>query len=205
MDSTEIPSLDSLIKKAGFVNGMFYDFENGRPVSIGMGGYGALCHNTYEYTDSVTLVSDYCKYGETSSTYYLYYHSNGLVQYKVCCSGGSILEDEVIDSLEEADNIQEMNDTTFYIYDERWRIHKIRNQDKKEDDPVAQALNKNIESDYQFHQCYINEDVFERYIDKTIKFRPRLILVEIYRNAVFVFKYDDKIKKYFHVTDILLE
>ena len=122
----------------------------------------------------------------------------GLVNYIACCkvedfNGRLTGKRKVI-----------FTDTTYYIYDKEKRILGYKKERKQ---PKYIPVFNNLKRLYFYSQVqsYINKVEFENYIDSLIGYRPKLILFEIYRNAVLPFQYDNDKMKYFEMADIHLE
>jgi hypothetical protein len=207
------------------MNGQFFQLdENGKIAMNGSEGYGALCQREYKHDRAFTLGIESCKYDVTSSAIKIFYYKNGLPRYKVCCKTDSsnvetydstIVADSLpayetdtlpIYSEEESpylffkknDQPWHYTDTTWFIYDAKWRIKGIKTKWTGFTDIFGK---KESFAD----QWYINNTRFEIFIDKKIGYRPKHLLLEIYRNAVFSFRYDERRKKYFYNGDIELE
>jgi hypothetical protein len=205
-DQRTLPALNELIKKAHYVNGRYYSFENNLLESEGGEGYGNMCYDIYTYTydsttgkiSSATTVME-CKFGSLTREKRIYYDTIGRVQYKVMEPEYTAENDTLIESTSKA-----TYDTTYYEYDVKgllkgWKAHKT--------DTLSSLFNTNLpeNTNITYHQCYVNKQKFEQFIDKQIGYRPTFVLFEIYKNAVFVFRYDPRKKKYYQNPDIHLE
>jgi hypothetical protein len=196
------PKLNMLLDSSDFMNGNFYELgDDGRIAMSGMEGHGALCQETYEHDSLFTYASMTCKFGETSTTRKIFYYSNGLPKYSVCCSTDSfnysIEEDSAVI---QKDTSEDFKDTTWNIYNSKWQVTGTRTKEGIK--PIFTFGYAKYEPQETY---YINKTQFETFIDKKIGYRPALLLFEIYRNAVIAFKYDAKAKKYYEGGEISLE
>lgn len=202
-DSTQIPPLDSLIENALFINGSFWSFDDNRITMSGMEGYGTLCYREYQQTEHYTSAIQFCKHSTIVDERRIYYHPNGLPNYKVCCNSKEIeeeLENDTIAGLPEGS----FSDTTFYIYDAMWKLVglvKMDNGEMTKSLPFSYSPNKRNEG----YQVYLNKQKLETFVDAKIGARPELILIEIYRLAVLSFHYSKAQNQYIYTYEVDLE
>ena len=203
-DTISLPPLDSLIENSVFINGSFWNYEDGFLSDAGMEGYGTLCTNGYTREEEFTLVENGCKQSAEISNHLIYYYSNGLPNYSVCCESINIEEEELETDTVELNQEEIYTDTTFYQYNADWKFREIwpSSDDYRNQSITIDSYNGNLTKGYQ---VYINKVEFGDYLDRTIGFRPRLILIEIYRFAVLSFTYSEKDKKYIYTYTIELE
>jgi hypothetical protein len=194
-------SLQELLDSSDFMNGSYYELnEDGKIANAGMEGKGALCREEYQHDSLYTLAVEDCKYGEASTTRKIFYHSNGLPKCAVCCEVDSFKDVNDEDSIVQPAQPGDYHDTTWYIYNARWQVVATRTRDGIKN-IFQPATGRSEPGD----RLYINKTLFENFIDKKIGYRPKMILFAIYRNAVLVFKYDAKTKKYFEAGEISIE
>jgi hypothetical protein len=198
------PSLQFLIDSSDFVNGTFYEFdESGKISTAGMEGYGSLCATEYQHEKKYTLADQYCKQNAITTGSKIFYWPNGLVKYSVCCKNDTLDHDRFAgDSIvTELKSLPDYSDTTRYVYNSKWQITGTVSKHKPSTS-IFQLVSGYASGEYQ---SFINKTAFESFVDKKIGYRPRLVLFEIYRHAVFTFQYDEKTKKYVRYEEISLE
>ena len=201
-DSSNIPRLDSLILEAeeggNYVNASFYSFENNRIEQAGMAGMGALCYSNYTFYKGYSIADESCKYANKGTQKKIVYFPNGRVNYTVCCKI-SDLENRIIGRRKDV-----FKDTTYYSYNSKRKVLGYKN--KKQLAKFTPIFSKMVRQHTDIIiQTFINQTTFESYIDQMIGYRPKLLLFEIYQNAVLPFHYDSKQKKYIEMLDIHLE
>lgn len=208
-DST-LPKLDELIEKALFINGSFWSFDEGVLVANGNHGYGTLCYTEYEYFDSIAILSSYCRSSNFVELKKMHFFENGFINYIVCCGVDSTDYEDYQDNETEVMNYEyeklaEFRDTIFVIYDHNWKI--LGTKSKTESFIFSDLHNNKLNHKDYFpfdgkSQMYINEQLFENWVDENLKFRPKVIFVEITKNEVFVFIYNAEKNKYYHNLNI---
>lgn len=202
--TAQIPILDSLISQALFINGYFWDYENDTLSGAGMEGYGTLCTSYYENEKGYTLVETMCKRETTVEYRKIHYHDNGLPSYWVCCEW--VNDDEY----DEYDNnplppayYVVYSDTTYLIYDSEWRYLGLKERNHAD---FKAVFNEEPAKHYSpFYQAYLDKVPMERYMETHIGFKPKRILIEIYRKAALMFIFDVSIEKYVQLETIVLE
>lgn len=192
----------------GYVNGMGWYFKNNRATYIGGIGYGAICWEEYtmdtldnreDKVDEVfSRVLSTCKYGEDDFLSKLFFNSDDLPLYEV------YVEEEVKENRYGAEDYK---DTTYFIYDDLMRFKGYI--EKGDTINIIEKLAEPIKgTEYGWWKddfIYINKKPFKAVIDKSLGCKPKLILMEIYKNAVFVFKYSEKLDRYIDIGQISLE
>lgn len=210
-DSTD-DSRDSIMSKAYVVNSDFWSFENNRLLSNGKSGYGTLCRAELEDNDMGRLSVTKCDYDISQSANQIVYYPNGLPAYSVCCQIRHLAFDEssqfAIHKGDSIDYIEDhSSDTTFFLYDENWLFQGMRQglqTDYFEIPTVSQSVGdenmEDVEKGY-----FINNEPFEKFVDRHIGYRPRLLLIEFYRLGVCSFTYDVASGMYFQGRTYCLE
>lgn len=182
--------LQLLIDSAWFVNGGFWYLENDELSSVGLEGYGSLCESDVITKQGFKEYHTYCKGEDSIGIRKVFYHENGLVNYMVCCDKEYMGDDESLD-----ENPNSFLDTTWNVYDEDWRI--VSFVESKDTVTALRVLEDSRKHDFsENYSLFVNQEPFEDFIDQNIGFRPKTILFEIYRNAVFVFRYNPEHKRY---------
>jgi len=204
------PSLEELIENALFINGSFWTFDEGVLISNGSQGYGTLCYSDYDYQDSIAIVSSYCRSSNFVELRKIHFFENGFINFIVCCGLDSVEYEEYYENETEVMNYEieqlvEFQDTIFILYDHNWKI--LGSKSKTESFTISDLhKNKlNHKDNYPFEdksQMYINEELFENWVDENLKFRPKVILIEITLNEVFVFIYNEEKNKYYQYNNI---
>ena len=197
-DGSNPPSLDSLLlDTVNYVNAGFYSFLNNKIEQQGMNGMGALCYSEYTFHKGYSIAKEACKYQTSTSKKKIVYYPNGLVHYKTCCEVSDV-------ESKAAPASDKYNDTTYYVYDNQKKVTGYKKHKRQSTiTPIFSHLKR---QHFETHlDVYINKIPFEQFIDQTIGYRPKLILFEIYSNAVLPFQYDSKTRKYIEMEDIHLE
>lgn len=199
-DSSQLPSLDSLMAMADdYLVGTEYDFD-GDKISARIEG-----HSITEYTvhKGFAISRTAERQMEQTSEALINYLPDGRVHAIICCQwledGGKIRCGAGV-----------FRDTTYYRYDGQKRVtgyQIIRGHHPAKANPafipIFKALKRQHDAPYQ--QAYIGKVPFESFVDRLIGYRPKLLLLEIYKNAVLPFQYDSKRKRYVECADIHLE
>ena len=203
-DSTRIPPLDSLIaSSADFIVSSEYDVEGNKIRSRLVESFSLTDYTFYK---GYAVTSNTERQIEGSTEAKINYLPDGRVGTIVCCkwldADGSLSK--------EGRKLGVFRDTTFYMYDRQNRVTGYERTDgyapkkrKAPFMPIFKNLKRMHESRYT--QAYVGNIPFEQYIDHLIGYRPRLLLLEIYRNAVLPFQYDSRQRKYIECADIHLE
>jgi hypothetical protein len=195
-DNSRILPLDSLILSSeSYINGYYYSFANGKITQVGMDGMGALCHWSYSFRKNHSIATEWCKYQKGYREKKVVYFPNGLVNYETCCRTIDTDEKVIPNSFQ---------DTTYYSYDSVGRVVGYKKKKLKNNiTPIfSQLVPKHVKT---YNQSYVNKTEFEKYFRQLLRYQPKIILFEIYRNAVVVFQFDPKRKKYIEMEDIQLE
>ena len=199
-DNSRVPSLDSLILETAdnYANASYYSFKNNRIEEAGMTGMGALCGSDYTFYKGYSIAEEGCKYGNETRQKKVVYFPNGRVNYTVCCKTLD-LDNKVVEKKKDV-----FKDTTYYIYNTTGLVigFKTKKLQAKVIPVFSNLLQQHSES---YVETFINSTPFEQYIDQLIAYRPKLLLFEIYKNAVLPFKYDSISKRYVEMKDIHLE
>lgn len=199
-DSSDIPLLDSLIPYTdnNYVQATYYSFNNNNIDQAGMSGMGALCYSMYAFYNGYSIATESCKYANENNQKKVVYFKNRLVNYIVCCKRADG-EDDTTGRGKDA-----FKDTTYYIYNNRRTV--VGYKSKKQQTGFTSIFSNMAQKHSAIKsKTFINKTPFEQYIDQMIGYRPRLLLFEIYQNAVLPFQYDSKQKRYIEMLDIHLE
>lgn len=200
----QYPVLDSVIANAMFINGYYWNYNGDTLSAAGMEGYGTLCMSFYENVDDYVQVETMCKRESTVEFRKIYYHENGLPKYSVCCEwwdDDEYLEEDYIPN--PVSDYVLFGDTIHYIYDGNWKYMGTKAGANSELLPV---FGEDLPKYYgPFYQIYVAKAPMENYIQSRLGFKPKRILIEIYRKAALMFLYDSKIEKYVQVETIVLE
>lgn len=220
LDSTFKYNFDSLTTNMRFLNGESYEFSNGKLVSYGGGGYGSFDGmEITRFSDTISIVATSCvgHCGDQPVNYSKnIFNKKGQLLYSISYptpnENKEMNEDEM--SLQDYEKLLYSNvtsenipDTLHYRYDNKGLLLNTSKENSiKNISEVKQLFtNSNDLATSKFHQCYIGKIKMEEFILKKLGFTPDLILLEIYRHAVFSFTLNRSDNKYYGTTDIILE
>lgn len=182
-------------------NGVDWTFKKDRATYIG--GHrigGGSCWSNFEIDSLFSLVEYYCQGNRYTEYYHLYFDAQGLPIYSICCV-------EKYDENEELEVSENLNDTTFFLYDDRLLFYGIvNNMDtvKVIEDIISQGVN-HFTSDLELYQLYIDDNNFEKVIENKLGCKPRVIFMEVNKNVVLTFKYSETWNRYYSLKYISLE
>lgn len=189
-DTIEPQSIEDVLETVEFNNGSNWNFIDDRATYIGGDGYGTICGNNYEIEALYSKKKYFCELEDYEIVEKNYFNANGLPEYLVCCT--KQYYDDEFDEMDK-EVVDEPLDTTYLVYDDLWRyIGYIENGDTV-----------NIIDEFLNHKSFYNREVHggvltisKTYIEEKLGCIPNLIFMEIYKNAVLIFKYSDYHENY---------
>lgn len=194
-DSSKIPELINLMNESRFINGEFWELENGLLQSSGLLGYGTLCENYYERDSTITKIYRVCKGDDEGRlTGEIKYYDNGLPKLK------TTIEGSYIENTLKVDTLYYIYDVNFKIIGTKWNYENDVNLLFSSDKSNQGNANSN-----NYYQIFINDELFENFIENMTGFRPKILVIEVYRLAALTFRYDRNEKKYYQTETIELE
>lgn len=195
---------DSIMAQAYEVNSDFWSFEGDKLLAAGKSGYGTLCHSELEDNGAYRTSVFRCDYAVSQMATQIAYYPNGLPAYSVCCQIQYLAFDESAQfAVNKGDSIdyveQHSSDTTFFLYDENWLYQGMRRglQTNYLEIPPMEKADEGETAEETEKGYYINNEPVEKFVDRHIGYRPKLLLIEFYRLGVFSFNYDAASGMYF--------
>lgn len=184
-----------------------WEFQDHRAQFIGGDGYNSSCRSCYMLDGLHSRRLSYCEYEISSYTERITYNSMGLPLYSVCCDFLTSVRNIGLDHGGPSDKGL---DTTYYVYDKDWKYKGTTNTNCDTVN-IMDALFANNAFTFSFDvpdsnkTLYLNNGVFKDEIENRLGCTPRFILMEIYKNATFVFQYSESDKRYYSLGSISLE
>jgi hypothetical protein len=201
-------TIEFLLENAQMLNETYWVFNNDTLFETGMRGYGTYCNWIYYYKNKKAYAIQTCENELESSIKKITYHQNLLPKSQMCCHSIDPSEIEENDFDIEKIILNDKNlmftDTLNIDYDSDLKIKGFRFGKEKKTEPFL-STEKMEDSNVLHSQLYINNLIFEEYINQEFGFLPKFILVEIYKNAAFSFVYDHQKKRYYQSSIFELE
>ena len=220
LDSNFSYNFDSLTSNMKFLNGTRYDFTNGQIIAYGGGGYGSFdwCDIT-QITDKISIIATSCV-GHCGDQPVRYskniFNKKGqliyTISYPTSIENREIAEEKL--SLEAYEKFLNLNvtsenkpDTLKYHYNSKGLILNFNKEIRIQNINEVKKLftNQDDLATSKFHQCYIGKLEMEKFIFEKFGFTPELILIEIYKQAVFSFTLNRSDRKYYRTNNVILE
>lgn len=171
--------LNELISTASWGNSTYWSLQDGELVQSGMEGYGTLEHFIYVHHDSFTLVEHLIQRAHFSYGGRIFYHPDGRPSYAVCCQFFGEQDSEAEESLQ-------MQDTLDFLYNKEGLFLGRQYRSKKDE----AGANPDLNPPPYLGRCYVGKSTMEDFALEQLGFKPRLLLIEIYRLAAFCFVLD---------------
>jgi hypothetical protein len=206
-------NFDSIIEYARFINGTIFLFDNKQITEYGGYGYGSFNYSEIEKVNDTlsniyTHCTGHCGNFETEQFSQNIFNDKKQLIYKLVYPERALNDDSEFDNTISEDTstaAKIIPDTIYYKYNAQNQL--IRYGDKEINPNILYNTFKlnNLDSNYKFHQTFVENIKMEDYIKNKLGYLPKLILLEIYRYGVFSFYLDPKSKKYFGVGELVIQ
>lgn len=198
-----------------------YQFRDGQLEVFGVGSHSGGDRNyVTRLSDTISITATHCvRCGDQPVIYSKnVFNKMGQLIYAIRYPAPSKNEEEPevsLESLEECEKFlntyvtaENTPDTIQYRYDNKGLLFNIDEDNTIKNINEAKTLFTNstdLSIFSEFHQCYVGEIEMEKFFLNKIGYTPELLLIEIYRQAVYSFHLNQSDKKYYQAIEVMLE